>query len=56
MFDREFKQEPIVRCENAPKKIGRNEKVTIEKGSETKTLKYKKAESLLEKGWTLLEV
>ena len=56
MFDREFKQEPIVRGENAPKKIGRNEKVTIEKGSETKTLKYKKAESLLEKGWTLLEV
>ena len=56
MFDREFKSEPLVRGVNAPKKIGRNEKVTIEKGSETKTLKYKKAESLLEDGWNLLDV
>jgi len=55
MFDREFKQEPLVRGENAPLKIGRNEKVTIEKNSESKTLKYKKAESLLEDGWTLVE-
>ena len=54
MFDREFKQKPLVRGKNAPLKIGRNQKVTIEKGSESKTLKYKKAESLLEDGWTLV--
>ena len=50
MFDREFKLEPIKR-EN--KKIGRNEKVMITKGSESKTLKYKKAEPMLEDGWVL---
>ena len=50
MFDREFKQEPIKRV---VKKIGRNEKVMITKGSESKTLKYKKAEPLLEDGWVL---
>ena len=55
MFDRELpKPKPMVRGENAPLKIGRNEKVTIEKGSESKTLKYKKAESLLEDGWVLV--
>ena len=53
MFDREFRQEPMVRGENAPLKIGRNEKVTLTKGSKSKTLKYKKAESLMENGWTL---
>ena len=53
MFDREFKQEPIIKGVNAPKKIGRNEKVTITKGSESKILKYKKAEPMLEDGWTL---
>ena len=53
MFDREFKQEPIVRGINAPNKIGRNEKVTITKGTESKVLKYKKAEPMLEDGWTL---
>jgi len=53
MFDREFKQEPIVKGVNAPKKIGRNEKVTITKGKESKVLKYKKAKSMLEDGWTL---
>ena len=53
MFDREFKQEPIVKGINAPKKIGRNEKVTITKGKESKVLKYKKATPLLEDGWTL---
>ena len=51
MFDRKFVKPAAV-----SNKIGRNEKVTIEKGSESKTLKYKKAESLLEEGWTLLEV
>tara|TARA_Y100000593_G_C4280646_1_gene322585 strand:- start:519 stop:1109 length:591 start_codon:yes stop_codon:yes gene_type:complete len=55
MFDREFKSEPMKRGVNAPIKIGRNEKVTITKGSESKTIKYKKAESLLEDGWTLVE-
>ena len=50
MFDREFKQIPIKR---EVKKIGRNEKVMITKGSESKTLKYKKAEPLLEDGWVL---
>ena len=53
MFDREFKQEPIVKGKNAPLKIGRNEKVTITKGSESKVLKYKKAQPMLEDGWTL---
>ena len=53
MFDREFKQEPIVKGVNAPQKIGRNEKVTITKGTESKILKYKKAQSMLEDGWTL---
>ena len=50
MFDREFKQEPIKRIN---KKIGRNEKVMITKGSESKTLKYKKAEPMLKDGWVL---
>ena len=53
MFDREFKQEPIVKGKNAPLKIGRNEKVTITKGSESKVLKYKKIQPLLEDGWIL---
>ena len=51
MFDRKFIPEPIV----YDKKIPRNKKVTITKGSESKTLKYKKAESLLEDGWILVE-
>ena len=53
MFDREFKNEPLVRGKNAPQKIGRNQKVTITKGSESKVLKYKKAQPMLEDGWTL---
>ena len=53
MFDREFRQEPMVRGENAPLKIGRNEKVTITKGSESKVLKYKKVQPMLEDGWVL---
>ncbi len=53
MFDREFKLEPVVNGINAPKKIGRNEKVTITKGSESKVLKYKKAKPMLEDGWAL---
>ena len=54
MFDREFKSEPLVRGVNAPKKIGRNEKVTITHPSgETTTIKYKKFNSYKENGWTL---
>ena len=53
MFDREFKSEPVVNGINAPKKIGRNEKVTITKGSESKVIKYKKIQPMLEDGWTL---
>jgi len=53
MFDREFKQEPIVKGVNAPLKIGRNEKVTITKGTESKVMKYKKVQPMLEDGWTL---
>jgi len=52
MFDREWKQEPI----KAEKKIGRNDKVLIACGDESKVMKYKKAEPLLEDGWTLVEV
>jgi len=55
MFDREFKQEPMVRGKNAPSKIGRNEKVLIACGVDSKTIKYKKALPLLESGWTLVE-
>ena len=36
-------------------KYGRNDIVTIRKGSETKQLKYKKAEPLLTAGWSLQE-
>ncbi|MEO6536942.1 MAG: preprotein translocase subunit SecA [Candidatus Paceibacterota bacterium] len=32
----------------------RNDTVTIQKGSETQTLKYKKAENLLEQGWMIV--
>ena len=53
MFEREFKQEPIVKGVNAPKKIGRNEKVTITKGTESKVLKYKKVQPMLKDGWVL---
>ena len=53
MFDREFKQEPIVKGVNVPQKFGRNEKVTITKGKESKVLKYKKIQPLLEDGWIL---
>ena len=38
----------------AHKKYGRNEVVTIKKDSEVKKLKYKKAETLLNQGWTIV--
>jgi len=50
MFDRQVKGITIKR---EGKKIGRNDKVTITKGSESKVLKYKKAQPMLEDGWTL---
>ena len=50
MFDRELKGITVKRVGD---KIGRNEKVTITKGSESKVLKYKKAQPMLEDGWTL---
>ena len=34
-------------------KIGRNQIVTIEKGNETKTLKYKKTQQFLDDGWVI---
>lgn len=40
---------PVVKGETH----GRNDLVTIRKGSETQTLKYKKAESLLAEGWEI---
>tara|TARA_B100000287_G_C20594956_1_gene765769 strand:- start:746 stop:1339 length:594 start_codon:yes stop_codon:yes gene_type:complete len=52
MFEREIKNEPY----RAPKKYGRNEKVTITDGDDTKILKYKKAEPLLSKGWRISEL
>ena len=52
MFDRELKIEPTTRRN---KKIGRNEKVTVTNGEESKVIKYKKAQPLLENGWTLVE-
>jgi len=51
MFDRQFIPKPIIR---KSEKIGRNEKVKIKNGSETKVLKYKKAEQLLESGWEMV--
>lgn len=44
-------QKPVVR--NAEEKIGRNEMVTITDGTQTQTLKYKKAEPFLQNGWQL---
>ena len=50
IHDRENKPEPIL----STKKYGRNEKVMITDGNETKELKYKKAKPLLDSGeWTI---
>tara|TARA_Y100000996_G_scaffold414303_1_gene404796 strand:+ start:1116 stop:1694 length:579 start_codon:yes stop_codon:yes gene_type:complete len=54
MFDREIKKLKPFKREG--KKIGRNKKVLIKKGSETKTIKYKKFNKMSEDGWTLAEV
>lgn len=41
---------------NDGEKIGRNDRVKIQKGGETKIMKYKKAEPFLEDGWELVGV
>jgi len=51
MFDRKFIRPPIKRF---TKKIGRNEKVTIEKEGDTKIIKWKKAQPFFESGWHLV--
>ena len=37
------------------KKYGRNDRIKISNGSETKIIKYKKAENLLNQGWNIIE-
>ena len=44
------KRQPVI----VDKKIGRNDKVTIQKGTETKTIKYKKAEQFINDGWQII--
>ena len=51
IHDREMKLEPT----KVEKKIGRNQKVLIACGPDSKVVKYKKAIPLLENGWTLVE-
>ncbi len=48
---------PTIRLASLPKdiaKIGRNDHVTITNGTETKEMKYKKAEPLLSAGWKIV--
>jgi len=49
IYDREFKLTPLV----SEKKYGRNEIITISKGTETLELKYKKGIPYLTKGWKI---
>ena len=53
MYDRELILEPWKRKNE---KIGRNHKVLIAKGTESKTIKYKKFEKMEKDGWVLVEV
>ena len=53
MHERELIMTPTKR---AYRKIGRNEKVLISKGTESKTIKYKKYEKMEKDGWVLVEV
>ena len=55
MHDRRYAPEPIKRGVNAPIKIGRNVKIEITNGTETKLLKWKKAEPMLSEGWSVVE-
>ena len=50
IHDRENKPKPVM---NKVKKIGRNDKVTLQKDGETKILKYKKAQKFLKDGWVM---
>ena len=52
MFDRAMVAQPY----KAPEKIGRNERVTITDGKQTKVIKYKKALQLLDSGWNMSEI
>ena len=53
MFERAMIAQPY----KAPEKIGRNERVTITDGKETKELKWKKAQPLVESGdWEMATV
>ena len=48
---------PLIHLASLPKgiaKIGRNDRVTITNGTETKEIKFKKAEPLLAQGWKLV--
>ena len=51
IFNRQVNNTPVQR---QVKKYGRNEKVTIQKDSETKIIKYKKAQNFLKQGWEIL--
>ena len=51
IHDREMKLEPT----KVEKKIGRNQKVLIACGVDSKVVKYKKAIPLLEKGWVIVD-
>ena len=46
------KRSPIIKTD---KKYGRNDKVKISNGTQTKELKYKKAENLISQGWSIIE-
>ena len=46
------KRSPIIKTD---KKYGRNDKVKISNGTQTKELKYKKAENLISQGWSIVE-
>ena len=37
------------------KKYGRNDRIKISNGTETKIIKFKKAENLLNQGWSIIE-
>ena len=45
------KRSPIIKTD---KKYGRNDKVKISNGTQTKELKYKKAENLISQGWSII--
>ena len=49
--NRNKKNEPIV----TEKKIGRNDKITIGKGSLKKTIKFKKVDQFINDGWQIID-